>query len=100
MVGVEWTGMDEIGTLRANQMTGSIAERNIFGEVESLTPIDDLAVSVVGIFGAERWPADQTFEHDGPDRPPVTAECVPFTGENLRCNVIGSSDCGICHLST
>lgn len=90
----------ETRSLRANEMTGSIPQRNIFGEVESLTPVDDLAVSVVGIFGTERWPADQTFKHDGSHRPPVAAESVAFTGENLRCNVIGGSDGGVGHLST
>ena len=56
-----------------------------------LLPIDNLAVCVMGIFGAEGGPADQTFEHDGTDRPPVTSEGVASTRKNLRGNVVRSA---------
>lgn len=92
-------GLREVRSLRADKMTGCIAQRNIFGEVESLPPIDDLAVSVVRIFGTERRPADQTFKHDGSNGPPVTAECVAFASKNLGCNIIRGSDCGVGHLA-
>ena len=39
-------------------MTGGVTQGNILREVESLTPVDNLAVGVVRIFGAERGPAD------------------------------------------
>lgn len=81
-------------------MTGGVTQWNILREVESLTPVDDLAVGVMRIFGAERGPADQTFEHNGSNGPPVAAESVAFARKNLRGDVIRGSDGGVGHLST
>lgn len=60
-----------------------------------LLPIDDLAVGVVGLFGTERWPADQTLEHDGANRPPVTAEGITCAGEDLWGNVVRGANCRV-----
>lgn len=60
-----------------------------------LLPIDYFTVGVMRVFGAEGWPANQTFEHDGANRPPVTPEGIPSARENLRSNVIRSTDRGV-----
>ena len=92
--------LKETKSLRANEITGSISQRNVLRKVERLAPIDDLTICVVRIFGTERGPADQTLEHDGSNRPPVTAECVAFAGEDLGRNVIGRSNGRVGHDST
>lgn len=81
-------------------MTGSFAEYNVFRKVESFTPIDDLSVRIMRVFGAERRPANETFEHDGSDRPPVAGEGVSFAGKDFRCNVVGGSDSRVSHDAT
>lgn len=55
-------------------------------------PLDNLAVSVVGFFGAERRPANQALKHDCPDGPPVTGEVVTPARENLGGDVVWCSD--------
>ena len=63
-------------------------------------PVDNLAVCVVGLFGAERGPADETLEHDGSDRPPIAAIVVTLTAEDLRGNVVGSTNCRVSQLAS
>lgn len=46
----------------------------------------------MSVFGAEGWPANQTFEHDGTYGPPVAAKRVPLASEDFRSDVIGRSD--------
>lgn len=58
-----------------------------------LFPIDDLAVGLVGVLSAEGRPADEALEHDGSDRPPIAAEGVALASENLRGDVVWSSNC-------
>lgn len=81
-------------------MTGSFAKSNVFREIERFAPIDNFAVSVVRVFGAERGPADETLEHDGADGPPVAAEGVAFTGEDFGSDVVRCSDCRVGHDAT
>lgn len=84
----------------ADEMTSSFAEYNVFRKVESFAPVDDFAVRIMRVFGAERRPADETLEHDGSNRPPVAGEGVSFAGEDFRCNVVGCSDSRIGHDAT
>lgn len=63
-------------------------------------PIDNLAVGVVGLLGAEWWPSDQTLKHDGANAPPITAKVVSLSAEDLRRNVIRRAHGGICQLSS
>lgn len=51
-----------------------VEEWVLLGEVQRLTPINDFAVGVMGVFGTERRPADEAFEHDGSNRPPITGK--------------------------
>lgn len=44
---------------------------NIVGELQSLSPGQNLLVSVVSILGAERRVSAQALEHDGAQGPPI-----------------------------
>ena len=87
----------EEGGLRSDEIFGVFAQGYVFGEVERVWPIDDFAVGIVGVFGAERRPADKTFEHDCAGRPPVAGESVALTGENFGRDVVWGSDGGVGH---
>ena len=71
-----------------DQMLGLSSQLNIAREVEGVAPVDDLAVGVVRIVGAERRPTDQTLEHDGAQTPPVAAEAVAVAAEDLRGDIV------------
>ena len=75
-------------------------ELDVRREVEGVTPVDDLAVSVVRIVGAEGRPADETLEHDCSQTPPITLEAISLAAEDLRCDVVGRTDGGVGHDST
>jgi hypothetical protein len=56
-------------------------------------PVNDLLVRFVGCLGAKRWIADEAFEHDCAERPPVAFVAIALLQEDLRCDVIWRSDC-------
>ena len=62
-----------------------------------MAPVDDFLVGLSAVFGAEGWPADQAFEHDGADAPPVAAECVALPAEDLGGDVVWGADGGVGH---
>jgi len=68
-------------------------------ESEVSGPVDNLAVCVVRLLGAEWRPADQALEHDGAHTPPIAALVVTLATENFGCNIIWSSDGRVCKLS-
>lgn len=68
-------------------------------EVKVALPFDDFAVCVMRFLGAKRRPANQTFEHNGTDAPPVAAKIVAFAAENLWSDVVGCADGGIGELA-
>jgi hypothetical protein len=72
---------------------------NIFREVKRLAPVDDLSVGIMGIFSTERRPADLTFKHNRTKTPPVAVVRVAVTAEDLRSNVVRSTNSGISHES-
>lgn len=91
----------EKGTyIPSNEILCFWAKLNILREVEGLSPVDNLSVGIMGIFGTERRPADLTFKHDRTQTPPVTVCRVTSTGENFRRNVVRSTNCGIGHNTT
>lgn len=49
------------------------------------------------VLSTEWRPAHQTLEHDGPQTPPITVECVAVPREDLRGNVVGGSNGRIRH---
>lgn len=55
---------EEIGNSPANQIFGLVAEVDVIREHEVVLPMNDLLVRLMCGFGAERWVADKTFEHD------------------------------------
>lgn len=62
-----------------------------------MSPIDNLAVRVVAIFGTEWRPADQALEHDGSQTPPIAVKAVSVAGKDLGCDVVRGSDGGVRH---
>ena len=83
--------------LRSYEVFGVFAQRDVFGEVEGVWPVDDLAVGVMRVFGAEGRPADKTLEHDCAGGPPVARESVALAAEDLGGDVVWGSDCGVGH---
>ena len=73
---------------------------NLVREVEAISPVDDLAVGIGGFLSTEWGPSDQAFEHNSANRPPIAEISVALAVENLRRNVVGSTDSGVCHCTT
>lgn len=73
---------------------------DVVGKVQCLSPVDNLAVRVMAILGAERGPADQALKHDGTQGPPITIKGVAVASEDFGSDVIGSSDGRVCHQSS
>ena len=65
--------------------------------MQRVGPIDDFAIGVVGLFGAEGGPTDEAFEHDCSHRPPVAAKGIALTAKDLGSYIVGSADRGVCH---
>ena len=97
---VGWVGGVGRGYGPSDEVLCFGAELLVRWEVEVAGPVDDFAVGVVWFFGAEGRPADQTLEHDCADAPPVTSEIVALAAEDLWCDVIWCSDCGVGELTT
>ena len=81
-------------------MFGTAAELDIIRKIEGLAPVDDFFISLPAVFGAERGPSNQAFEHDGTQAPPVTAEGVALPNEDFRRDVIGCTDRRVSHNTT
>ncbi len=58
-------------------------------------PIHNLSIGVMGIFGTEGRPADQALKHDGSNRPPVTAEGIALTSEDLGGDIVRRTNGGV-----
>lgn len=84
----------------SNEILSFRTKLNILGEVERLTPVDNLPISVVGILSTERRPANLTLKHDRSQRPPITIVGIAVAAEDLRCDIIRGTDCGIGHNSS
>lgn len=69
-----------------------IAELLIRREGEVSWPVDNLAVCVMRLLGAEWRPADQALEHDCANTPPIAALVVALATEDFRRNVIRCAD--------
>lgn len=81
--------------LLADQVYGLFAQMNIFRDRKVILPVNDLLVRFVGRLGAKRRVADEAFEHDGAERPPVAFVTITLLQEDLRCDVVRSSDCRV-----
>lgn len=75
------------------------AQLLIWREVEIPRPVDNLAISVVRLFSAERRPADETLKHNRTHAPPITAKVVALAAEDLGSNVIRRTDGGVSQLT-
>lgn len=85
---------------RANKVLSLSTELDVIREMQGLTPVDDLAVSIILLLGAEGWPADLAFEHDRAEGPEVAVVAVSVSLKDLRGNVIWCSDRGVSHQAT
>ena len=83
----------------SNEVLSVRAKLDILWEVQSLAPVDDLTVGVVSILSTEWWPSDLTLKHNRTQTPPITIIGIAMTSENLWCNVIRSTNCGVSHNS-
>jgi hypothetical protein len=63
----------------------------VWWEMQVSWPVNNLTVCVVWLFGAERRPADKALEHDGAHGPPIAAEVVSLSTEDLWRYVVGST---------
>lgn len=73
-------------------------------KVQIALPFDDLAVRVVRIFGAERWPANQALKHNCTHAPPVATlvvalSIVALDREDFWSDVVRRADGGVRELS-
>lgn len=69
-----------------------LTQVNIIGEEEIMGPMHDLLVRFVRRVRTERRVANQTFEHDRPEGPPIAFVSIAFLKEYFWCNVVGCSD--------
>src|SRR3569833_1024397 len=65
----------------SNEILSRNTQLNIIREVQALSPVHNLPIGIVAVLGAERRPTNETFEHDGAERPPVAVKGVAVTGE-------------------
>lgn len=78
-------------------MFGITRKDNLLREVEAISPVDDLAVGIGGFLSTEWGPSDQTLKHNSADRPPIAEISVALAVEDLRRNVVRSTDSRVCH---
>jgi len=83
----------------ADEILCILTQMNVIGKRKMVPPIDDFLVCVVSVFGAEWRVANQRFEHDRTERPPITLFTVAVHLENLWCDVVRCPHSGICKLS-
>ena len=72
------------------------AQMYLFWEVQVVWPVDNLFVRVARILGTERWIADQAFEHDRTQRPPIALLAVPAHHEHLRRDIVRRPHSRVC----
>lgn len=65
-----------------------MSKRIVFREIERLLPAYNLAIGIVGVFGAEWRPTDETLKHNGAHGPPIAAERVALAGKDFGGYVI------------
>lgn len=81
-------------------MLGLAAKSDIIGEVQGLSPVDNLAVGVMAVLGTEWRPTHQTLKHDCAQRPPITVKRISVASEDLWGNVVRRAHSGIGHQSS
>jgi len=71
-------------------------QMHVIGDDKVMRPIDNLLVRLVRSFRTEGRIPDETLEHDGAQRPPITLVSVSLLQENLGRDVIRRPDRRIC----
>ena len=106
--GKEGVRLDFIGSVAAQALVGRRdqvldqilrlrTQLDLVGEVQLGLPVENLAVRLVRVFGAEGWPAHQALKHDGPQAPPIAFLAVPGMQKDLGGNVVGRADGRVGH---
>lgn len=78
--------------LPADKVLGLGTDLLVGRKVQVSGPVDNLAVCVVRLLGAERRPANKTLEHDGAHTPPIAAVVVALAAEDFGSNVVRGTD--------
>lgn len=81
----------------SDEMLGFTRESKFLREVKTLPPVHNLTVGVGSVLSAEWWPSNETLEHNGTNRPPVTQVGVPLAVEDFGSNVVWCSDGRVRH---
>lgn len=84
----------------SDQILSLGTQLDVIREVESLAPVNNLPVSIMGILSTERGPADLAFKHNSTQAPPVTVLSVAVATEDLRRDVVGRANRGVGHKPT
>ena len=71
-------------------------EVHVVWEGQVVLPLNDLLICLVSRFRTEWWVADEAFEHDGAQRPPVAFVAVTLLVEDFWCDVVGCANGGVC----
>ena len=82
-------------SLPEDSFGGGLWDGHLGGELESVSPVHDLAVSLLRGLRAEGRVAYQHLEHDDPQGPPVTALVVAGLQENLGRDIVRGAHGGV-----
>lgn len=81
--------------LLSDEVLGFWSEYSFLRELESLSPVHDLAVCLRRGFRAEWRISAKHLEHDDSYRPPITFLAITLLHEYLRGDVIGRTYSGV-----
>ena len=82
-------------SLPEDSFGGGLWDGHLRGELESVPPVHNLAVSLLRGLRAEGRVAYQHLEHDDPQGPPVTALVVAGLQENLGRDIVRGAHCRV-----
>lgn len=91
-------GNDE-HVLPSHEVLGVTAELLVWREMQVPRPIHNLAVRIMSLLRAERWPPNQALKHDRAQTPPIATKIVALSAKDLRCDVVWRTDGGVGELS-
>jgi hypothetical protein len=84
----------------SDQGLGITRENQLIREVQALSPVNDLPVCIGCVLGTERRPANQAFEHNSTNGPPIAKVGISLAVEDFRRNIIRSSNGRVGHGTT
>ena len=81
--------------LPPNHILGLSTQSNILRKPKLILPINNFPIRIMRILRTERRISNQTFKHDGSQRPPITFLTITLLEENFRSDVIRCTNCRI-----